>query len=198
MSANELNIITRTRGEVMADKDLTGENLFLAWGYPTAIILFIEFLAAANGAGRWCHWLWMAIPVIGTPLMIYFLRKDYNRTHRRTLNENVILRMWIFIGIASCAGGLAMGLADLFKLCYSSFQGLLLGMGCYLTGIILNFKPKTVCGIIAAAFSVVPLFFQGEFWPWQLLILSVIAVVSLIIPRHLFRIHVKQYNSFES
>ena len=39
-TAEELDIITRMRGEVMSRKDITGENLFLAWGYPTAIILF--------------------------------------------------------------------------------------------------------------------------------------------------------------
>ena len=42
---NELNIITRIRGEVTARKELTGENLFLAWGYPTAIVMLMEFVA---------------------------------------------------------------------------------------------------------------------------------------------------------
>ena len=31
-TTEELDIITRMRGEVMGRKDLTGENLFLAWG----------------------------------------------------------------------------------------------------------------------------------------------------------------------
>ncbi len=42
---DELDIIARTRSEVIGKNDLTGENLFLAWGYPTAIVLLLEFAA---------------------------------------------------------------------------------------------------------------------------------------------------------
>ena len=44
-TTEELDIITRVRGEVMSRKGLTGENLFLAWGYPTTIVLLAEFVA---------------------------------------------------------------------------------------------------------------------------------------------------------
>lgn len=187
----ELDIITRMRGEVTADKDVTGENLFLAWGYPTAVVLALEFVALLIWNEDWCTWLWVGIPLTGAPLMVHFLREDYNRTRRRTLNENVILKMWVFIGFASCMGGAAIGGAGLFPLFYCPFQGLLIGMGCFMTGIILRFRPKTVCGIVASLMSAVPLFLQGELWPWQLLIASLIAVVALIIPGHLFKQYVK-------
>ena len=187
----ELDMITRVRGEVMNQKELTGENLFLAWGYPTAIVLFLEFVALMVWNEDWCNWLWAGIPLIGTPLMIYFLNEDYERTHHRTLEQNVILQMWIFIGFASCIGGAAMGFADVFQLCYCSYQCLLCGLGCFMTGIILHFRPKTICGIISSALSVIPLFLQGDLWPWQLLIASVIATIALIIPGHLFHRHVK-------
>ena len=52
---NELDIITRIRGEVTARKELTGENLFLAWGYPTAIVMFMEFVALMV-------WKWPGLP----------------------------------------------------------------------------------------------------------------------------------------
>ena len=190
---NELEIIAHIRSEVMGNKELTGENLFLAWGYPTAIVLLLEFFALMIWNEDWCAWLWAGIPLIGTPLMIYFLNEDYERTRRRTLDQNVILLMWIFIGFASCVGGMAMGFAGVFKECYCAFQGLLVGMGCFMTGIILHFRPKTVCGIIASLLSVVPLFFQGDLWPWQLLFTSAIAVIALIIPGHLFHRYVRNY-----
>ena len=190
---NELEIIAHIRSEVMGNKELTGENLFLAWGYPTAIVLFLEFAALMIWNEDWCAWLWAGIPLIGTPLMIYFLNEDYERTRHRTLDQNVILLMWIFIGFASCVGGTAMVFAGVFKECYCAFQGLLVGMGCFMTGIILHFRPKTVCGIIASLLSVVPLFFQGDLWPWQLLFTSAIAVIALIIPGHLFHRYVRHY-----
>ena len=189
---DELEMIAHIRSEVMGRKEVTGENLFLAWGYPTAIVLLLEFAALLIWNEFWCHWLWVGIPLIGVPLMIYFLNEDYERTHRRTLDPNVILMMWIFIGFASFIGGLAMGFADVFPLCYCSYQGLLCGLGCFMTGIILHFRPKIVCGIIASALSAVPLFFQGDLWPWQLLVTSITVIISLVIPGHLFRRYVKE------
>ena len=189
---DELEMIAHIRSEVMGRKEVTGENLFLAWGYPTAIVLLLEFAALLIWNEFWCHWLWVGIPLIGVPLMIYFLNEDYERTHRRTLDQNVILMMWIFIGFASFIGGLAMGFADVFSLCYCSYQGLLCGLGCFMTGIILHFRPKIICGIIASALSAVPLFFQGDLWPWQLLVTSITVIISLVIPGHLFRRYVKE------
>ena len=191
-TTEELDIITRIRGEVMDRKELTGENLFLAWGYPTVIVLLLEFAALLIWNEDWCAWLWAGIPLIGTPLMIYFLNEDYERTRRRTLDENVILMMWIFIGFASCVGGAAMGFAGVFQQAFFSYLGLLCGMGCFMTGIVLHFRPKFVCGIIATLLSAVPLFFQGDLWPWQLLVAAVIVTIALIIPGHLFRRYVKQ------
>ena len=193
-TTEDLDIISRMRGEVMSRKDLTGENLFLAWGYPTAIVLLLEFAALMIWNEDWCSWLWAGIPLIGTPLMIYFLNEDYERTRRRTLDENVILMMWIFIGFASCVGGAAMGFAGVFQYCFFAYLGLLCGMGCFMTGIILHFRPKTICGIIASLLSAVPLFFQGELWPLQLLIAAAIVTIALIIPGHLFRQYVKLHS----
>ena len=113
-TAEELDIITRMRGEVMSRKDVTGENLFLAWGYPTVLVLLAEFAALMIWNENWCAWLWAGIPLIGTPLMIYFLNKDYDRTHSRTHDQNNILVMWIFIGVASCIGGGLMGFSGVF------------------------------------------------------------------------------------
>ncbi len=191
---DELDIIARTRLEVMGERVPTGENLFLAWGYPTAIILVLEFAALMWLKEDWCGWLWAGIPLIGTPLMIYFLNEDYERTRHRTLDQNVIRLMWVFIGFTCCVGGLAMGFANVYRQCLFPLIGLMCGMGCFMTGIILHFRPKTICGIIASALSAVPLFFQGELWHWQLLITAVIVIIALIIPGHLFRRYVrKQY-----
>lgn len=191
VTTNELDIITRMRGDVMSRKDLTGENLFLAWGYPTVLVLLAEFAALMIWNENWCAWLWAGIPLIGTPLMIYLLNKDYDRTHSRTHDQNNILVMWIFIGVASCIGGGLMGFSGVFRQAFFAYLSLLCGMGCFMTGIILHFRPKVVCGIIASVLSIVPLFFQGELWPWQLLFTSFTVIISLIVPGHLFRRYVR-------
>ena len=191
---DELDVISKIRGEVRGDTVPTGENLFLAWGYPTAFFLFVEFLALILWNEFWCSWIWLGIPLVGTPLMMYFLNEDYKRTHRRTLEQNVILQMWIFVGFISCLGGATMGFTDVFPILYCTFQGLLISFGCLMTGLILHFRPKTVCGILGSVLSFVSLFFQGDLWPWQLLVAVFVIVLTLIIPGHLFRRYVrKQY-----
>jgi len=191
---DELDIIARTRSEVMSRKEITGENLFLAWGYPTAFFLLVEFVALMLWNQDWCSWIWLGIPLVGTPLMIYFLNEDYERTHHRTLDQNVILQMWIYVGFVSCIGGATMGFADVFQQLYCTFQGLLISFGCFLTGVILHFRPKTTCGIIGTVLSFVSLFFQGDLWPWQLLITALVTVITLIIPGHLFQQYAKKVN----
>lgn len=192
-SQNELDIIAQVRSEVMGRKEPTGENLFLAWGYPTAFFLLVEFAALILWNEFWCDWIWLGIPLVGAPLMWYFLQKDYQRTGRRTIDQNVILQMWIYVGFVSCIGGATMGFAGVFEILYCTFQGLLISMGCLITGLILRFRPKTVCGIIGTAVTFTALFFQDGQWPWQLLITAIVTVITLIIPGHLFRRYVHNY-----
>lgn len=194
MQTNELDIITQIRGEVMSQQEPTGENLFLAWGYPTAIFLFVEFAALLLWNENWCSWIWMGIPLVGAPLMVHFLNKDFERTHRRTHKQDVILQMWVYIGFVSFIGGGAMGFCGVFEQCYSAFQGLLISIGCYMTGLILHFRPKVVCGIAGTLLSMLPLFFQGDLWPWQLFVAALVATVALIIPGHLFHSYVRNEN----
>ncbi len=189
----ELDIIAHIRSEVTGRKVPTGENLFLAWGYPTAFFLLLEFAALMLWHENWCEWLWAGIPLVGAPLMMYFLKKDYERTGRRTPEQSVILQMWICVGFVSCIGGATMGFAGVFEIVYCTFQGLLIGIGCFMTGLILRYQPKIVCGLVAIVLSFLSLFFQGELWHWQLLVAAIVTIVALIIPGHLFHQYVKNY-----
>lgn len=189
----ELDIIAHIRSEVTGRKVPTGENLFLAWGYPTAFFLLLEFAALMLWHENWCEWLWAGIPLVGAPLMMYFLKKDYERTGRRTPEQSVILQMWICVGFVSCIGGATMGFAGVFEIVYCTFQGLLIGIGCFMTGLILRYQLKIVCGLVAIVLSFLSLFFQGELWHWQLLVAAIVTIVALIIPGHLFHQYVKNY-----
>ena len=177
----------------MSRKESTGVNLFLVWGYPTAFFLLLEFAALMILHQNWCSWLWVGIPLIGAPLMIHYQRKDYDRTGHRTLEQNTALQLWLFIGGASAFTGFFTGCAGVFEICYCTFQGLLIGMGCFLTGVISRFRPMKVCGIIGSALSFTALFLQGDLWPWQLIVAVIITIITLIIPGHLLKQYVKKY-----
>ena len=187
MNKNECNYL------MFKTKEITGPNPFLIWGYPTAFFLLLEFAALILLDKNWCWWLWVGIPLIGTPLMMYSLYKDYNHKHCRTKENNTILKMWIFLGFMSFACGISMGFAGIFGQCYCTCQCIIVSIGCFITGVFLRYRPKMLCGMIGAAFSFVPLFFQGDLWPWQLLIAAIVAVFTLIIPGHMYNQAIKIY-----
>lgn len=188
----ELEIISRIRGEIYSRKEHTGVNLFLVWGYPTVVVFLVEFAASMMGHGDWCSWLWVGIPLVGAPLMRYFVKKDFERTGRRTLEENIAMKLWLFIGAASCLSGFLTGVSGLYEQCYCLLQGLLIGMGGFLTGVISRFRPMTIGGIMGAFLSFASLFFRNDLWPWQLLIIAIVTVIVLIIPGHMSRYFVKK------
>lgn len=190
---NELEMIAQIRNKVKGTMEPTGENLFLVWGYPTAFFLLLEFVAFMLFHEEWCEWIWIGIPVVGAPLMVHYLKIDYERTGHRTLEQNAILQMWIFVGCVSGIGGFAMGFAGLYWICFFTFLSLLSSMGCFLTGVVLRFTPTVVCGIIATILSFVPLFLQGDLWLWQLPVTALVFIIALIIPGHMFKKYVKNY-----
>lgn len=193
MTTDELDIITRTRGEVQSRKTDTGVNLFLVWGYPTTFVFFLEFVAMMFLHRHWYEWLWVVIPLVGVPLMNIFIKKDYERTGHRTQEAHIALHLWMFIGVASAVLGFTTGLTLTYPVCYNLIQGLLIGMGGFLTGVISRFRPMTVGGIIGSVVTFACLFIQGDLWPWQLLITAIVTVVTLVIPGHLLKQHIKNY-----
>lgn len=183
---NALDILANTRGRVEMDKVPTGEYIFLAWGYPSAVFFLLEFVALMLIGKEWCQWIVAAIPFVGFPLMIHFLRRDHARTHTMTREEKTILDLWIFIGAACCVGGYVMGTLELFERIYAFFACFLAGLGCFVSGLVLRFSPKTICGAAGSLLAFASLFFQGALWPFQMLVASVICLVCLVIPGHLY------------
>ena len=189
----ELDIIARMRGKVHGRKVNTGVNLFLVWGYPTVLVFVLEFATLMFLYKHWYIWLWVWIPLVGAPLMMYFNRKDYGRTGHRTFEAENAMQVWLYIGAASAILGFTTGITNTYPVCYNFVQGLLMGLGGFFTGVISRFRPMTVCGIIASVLTFACLFLQGDLWPWQFLVTAIIAIVALIIPGHILKQYVKNY-----
>ena len=193
MTTDELDIISRMRGEVHSRKEDTGVNLFLVWGYPTVMVFLLEFATLMFLHKHWYSWLWVFIPVVGVPLMKYFQRKDYDRVGHRTLESNMALHLWFYIGAASGLLGFTTGITDTYPVCYNFIQGLLIGLGGFLTGAISRFRPMTHCGINGSVLTFACLFLQGDLWPWQFMMTAIVSVVAFIIPGHLYKKYAKSH-----
>ena len=186
-----LEVMARTRGTVDMDKAPTGESLFLLWGTLTAGFFLLQFVLWELLHQPWCLWVWAGAVLIGWPWMIVLLRRDHNRTHHRTHEEKIILDFWIFVGAACAVGGFIFGLANLFELFAIPLMSLLVGIGAFVTGEVNRFRPKIIGGLAGAAIGIGSFVFQEELWAWQMLALSVVSVVSLVIPGFLYKKSIK-------
>lgn len=186
-----LNVIARTRGEVQMDDMPTGDGIFQIWGWLTVLFFLLEFFCWRRFEAVWCQFLWIGIPLVGTPLMSRLISRDRARTHVRTRRSKVVLDYWIFAGAACCLGGFALGFADLDKVCLNPLVGLLVGIGSFLTGEVLRFRPMVFCGIAGAAIGIASFLLQGDLWAWQLLGVALVAALSLVLPGYLFNRHIK-------
>ncbi|MBQ7516833.1 MAG: hypothetical protein IJU13_00205 [Bacteroidales bacterium] len=182
-----LDVIARTRGKVDMDDTPTGENLFLLWGTLTSVFFFLQFVLWNWLEQGWCMWVWVGSVFIGWPWMIVLLRKDHHRAHRRTHEARIVLDVWIFVGVACAVGGFVFGLADLFEHFAMPLMSLLVGVGAFVTGEVLRFRPKIIGGIVGSVLGIGAFLLQGELWTWQMLALSLVAVVSLVIPGYFYK-----------
>ncbi|MBQ7750626.1 MAG: hypothetical protein IJR77_05300 [Bacteroidales bacterium] len=186
-----LEVLARTRGKVEMDQVPIGENIFLVWGWPTAVFFLLEFVLWLVFHQQWCLWLWVGIPIVAVPLMVRLLKKDHERTHTRTHDAKVILDYWIFVGFACFVSGLVFGFSGQYDACFMPLVCLLVGIGSFITGEILRFKPKTICGLAGCVIGIGAFLFTGELWHWQLLAVALVAIIALIVPGILYNKRVR-------
>lgn len=187
-----LDVIARTRGKVELDSLPSGDRLFPLWGGLTTALYLAEFLLWQCLHQPWCLWLWIGIPLVGIPLMILILRRDRERTHLRTRESRLVLNYWIFAAVAIGAGGFIFGFAGLYEMVENPMICLLLGIGAFLTGEVVRFRPMTVGGLAGAAIGIGAFLLQGELWSWQMLCVVAVAVVALLLPGLLFNQRVRR------
>ena len=178
-----LEVIAQTRGKVNLDSAPTPNNIFLIWGWPTVISFIAMFALWRMLHQAWCFFTWVLIPLVGVPLMIRQSRNERNRTHIRTHDQKILMDYWIFAGAMCGIGGFALGFSSLSEICFYP----LIGIGGFITGEVLRFKPMIVCALAGAAIGLGSFFLQGEIWSWQILAVALAAFVSLIIPGYLFK-----------
>ena len=78
------------------------------------------------------------------------------------------------------------GFTGLGFVCYYPLIGLLVGLGAFITGEILRFKPMVVGGIIGTVMGIGAFLLQGDLAGLQILAVAIVALFSLVIPGHLY------------
>ena len=181
-----LEVIARTRGKVEMDSIPTGARLFPLWGWLTAVFYLAAFILILLFDQPWAGWLWIGVPVIGIPWMIIILRKEHEKAHMRTRKSRLVLDYWIFAACAIGIGGFVFGFADIYEIAQNPLICLLAGIGAFITGEELRFRPMIIGGLVAASIGIGAFLLQGDLWVWQELCVVATAVSALIIPGHMF------------
>ena len=182
-----LEVIAHTRGKVDMDSSVqTGGGLFPLWGWLSAVFYSLAFILWQLFHQDWCLWMWIGIPVVGFPIMFSLLRKDHARTHIRTRRSKLVLDYWIFAACVIGIGGFLFGFAGLYEVVENPLICLLVGIGAFLTGEAVRFRPMIVGGLIGASIGLGAFLLQGDLWVWQELCVVATAVSALIVPGHLF------------
>ena len=187
-----LDVIARTRGKVELDSLPSGDRLFPLWGGLAANFYLAEFLLWQWLHQEWCLWLWVGVPLLGTPLMVLILRRDRQRSHLRTRTSRLVLDYWIFAACSIGMGGFIFDFAGLYEMVENPLICMLVGIGAFITGGAVRFRPMTVGGLLGAGIGIGSFLLQGDLWAWQMLCVVAVAVVALIIPGCLFERYVRR------
>ncbi len=181
-----LEVIARTRGRVNMDDQPSGYKLFPMWGWLSAFFYLLGFVLVKFFGLEWGVWTWIGIPVVGAPMMAIILKKDHERTHIRTRRSKLVLDYWIFAACIIGIGGFLFGFLGLYEMVENPLICILVGLGAFITGEELRFKPMIICGALGVGIALGSFLLQGELWVWQMLCVVITSLVSLVLPGYMF------------
>ncbi|MGC3977129.1 MAG: hypothetical protein QM751_02165 [Paludibacteraceae bacterium] len=160
---------------------------FLVWGYLSVLVsLAVWYLLRATMDYRW-NYLWFLIPVLGYPIMMFFLKKEEKGL--KTYIDKVISYIWISLGIAS----LVVTVSSIFfwRLPIFFIILLLVGAGTTMTALIARFRLMVFLGFTCLFSSVLCLVIKNVN---VILVFAFIFLIMMIIPGHILNFRNKQSN----
>lgn len=152
---------------------------FLTWGYTTIVVsVLVWYLLTTTQNYQW-NFLWLAIPVIGYPLMLLTMKKQ--NASPKTYIDKIIKYVWIVVGISCFIPSLAASFMHDFPVLF--LVVLLISIGTTITGLIIKFTPLVVPGFIGMFLSVACLILQNK--AESILVFAALFLVVLVIPGHI-------------
>lgn len=157
-----------------------GSHYFLLWGYAVFLGCITQYSLLVVGYQR--HYYAWSIILLAIIVHNIFIFRDAKKQRVLTFIEDANGQLWMGIGIA-------FGLMSImfFKIGYQycfPFYILFYGLGSFVSGKLIKFKPLVIGGIISYVLSVTAVFTS---YPTQILITAISILISYIIPGHLLR-----------
>ncbi|MDH6344037.1 putative membrane protein YedE/YeeE [Parabacteroides sp. PFB2-12] len=174
-----LELISRMIRNTQERMEEGSGTMFLIWGYTTVIVtMLVREMLMRTGSYQW-QWLWFLLPVCGSIMTMIHLKKRSKKPRVITYVDKVINYIWTVLGIT---GFLLSVISIVYRLPILFFIVLIMGIGTTLTGLVINFRPLVIAGVLGMLLSSILVVRMP--YTLQMLIFSLIFLVMMIIPGH--------------
>ena len=178
---------------IESTKGTIGENYlyYLLWGYLVAITCILEFIFIRVLHYGKHYLLWPVLMGFGLVISVLFMWRQKRKKTHSTFIGNVMVYLW---------GGwfISFMILLVFVILLQEHRAIMpvimvmYGLGIFISGGVMSFRPLIVGGLIAWAAAVLA-FYQTH--QVQLLIMTIVVIVSYIIPGHVLRNRSKRQKS---
>ncbi|TMI71918.1 MAG: hypothetical protein E6H09_11925 [Bacteroidetes bacterium] len=164
-------------------KDLSDSSIyFLVWGWITLIACTGQFVLKHIFDYEKHYLVWWLV-VVGIVFSAWYGTKEDKKKKVRTYVGDSIKYLWIGMGIAYFVLSMILSRYGWDKIVFPFFI-MLYGLGTFVSGNIIQFRPLVVGGILAFALAVSSTFVDYDY---QMLFAAGAILVSYIIPAYMLR-----------
>ncbi len=175
-----LRLITQTIDETK-EKFKESGHIFVFWGILIFTVTLTQFIFIQTGLKNYTGWPCFLYPLGGFYMYAFFRKRDIRNNTPKTVVGSMITILGAVLGV----NFMILGFFFYDRLGDALFPFYLIVMAFWiiLIGTSIKFKPIVICGFIVNIIGFVALFFE---WQYQLLFMSLAAVIGFIIPGLLF------------
>ncbi len=178
--AESLKLITETIEKTKSNVQ-TGSFYFLLWGWLVSLASLAQFIMIKYTDIKSFYYVWPIMAIIGIISCIVYGFKVERHKKYETYLDSVFMNLWIVLGISFI---LIVFIALWLHTAVVPFVLLLAGIGTLTSGLIINFKPMMIGGLLFFIFSVIALFVP---YPFDSLVSTLAIITGYLIPGYILK-----------
>ncbi len=169
------SMIEKTKGRLSGNS-----HYFLLWGWLTFAACTGQFVLK-HFLGYEKHYQVWGVVFIGIVGSIYFAVRDARTRKVKTYVDEMMTHLWIGMGITFFIVSMILGKIGWGSTVFPFFM-VLYGLGTFVTGSVIKFKPLIIGGIVSWILAVIAVYLSYDY---QILMGALAILISYIIPGHL-------------
>ena len=171
------SMISKTK-QNMSDKAV----YFLVWGWLTFIACTVQFVLKHIYNYEKHYLVWLLV-IVGVVFSVYYSVREEKTRKVRTYVSDSLKYLWIGMGISYFVLSMILSKAG-WETTVFPFFIMLYGLGTFVSGNFLQFKPLIIGGAIALAMAVGSSYVEYDY---QILFAAAAILISYIIPAYMLR-----------